>query len=390
VATSGLRPLGIGEILDAAIKVFTRHWKPLVMSTLGLVTPVAILAVLVLASIDPQLLELVPESEPEEPGASDAAALAGLGVISLMAIVALIVAYAGCFKAVCDAWLGARPDARESIRYGFRRFWRVFALSVVWVAFMLVAWIPCFIPLIWFGVAWSVSVPALLFENAGPFRALGRSWQLIKGRWWASFVLVVVCYVLVSIIGVLVQMPLLLITEAVAGESAAANAVAQIISYSLSYAVTIPYFAAVLTILYFDQRVRKEGFDLQLAAEGLGIERDPSMPVPAPLVGEQYTPEQRAAAPYWPPPPGWVPPPPSPPEEPPREPWSSPSGWTAPVPDERPAEPRDAQPEPDHSRWAPPEEQPPAGGSAPPPKRKGDKDRADWLPPEAPRGPGGL
>ena len=68
------------------------------------------------------------------------------------------------------------------------------------------------------------------------------------------------------------------------------------IGSTASAAVTYPYLAAVLTILYFDQRVRKEGFDLQLQAEGFGVERDPDAPLPAPLIGDElYTPEQRAA-----------------------------------------------------------------------------------------------
>ena len=47
---------------------------------------------------------------------------------------------------------------------------------------------------------------------------------------------------------------------------------------------------AVLTILYFDQRVRKEGFDLQLTVQGLGVEPDPSHSAPAPFVEpERFT-----------------------------------------------------------------------------------------------------
>ena len=71
--------------------------------------------------------------------------------------------------------------------------------------------------------------------------------------------------------------------------------------------LTTPYSAAVVTLLYFDLRVRKEGLDLQLIAEGAGVVRDPDAPLPAPLVAEEYTPEERAQAPYWPPPPGWRP-----------------------------------------------------------------------------------
>ena len=97
--------------------------------------------------------------------------------------------------------------------------------------------------------------------------------------------------------------------ELPAPENAWANGLAQGLGYTISFAISTPYLVTVLTILYFDQRVRKEGFDLQLMAEGLGVARDPNAPIPEPLRAPVYTPEQRAAAPYWPPPPGWQPPP---------------------------------------------------------------------------------
>ena len=39
---------------------------------------------------------------------------------------------------------------------------------------------------------------------------------------------------------------------------------------TLSSLITLPLFAAVLTIIYYDLRVRKEGFDLHLLAQGVG------------------------------------------------------------------------------------------------------------------------
>ena len=58
-----MRPLGVGEILDAGIKVVTRHWKPLMASTMALAAPVAAFVVLIMWSIDPEQLELIPEGD---------------------------------------------------------------------------------------------------------------------------------------------------------------------------------------------------------------------------------------------------------------------------------------------------------------------------------------
>ncbi len=237
----------------------------------------------------------------------------------------------------------------------------------------------------------------------------------------------VVGYLLVTIVGSIVQYGLLAIAAVVADENTVVNAIATVVGSTLSSAISYPYLAAVLTILYFDQRVRKEGFDLQLLADGLGTERDPDAPLPAPLIGDdKYTPEQRAAAPYWPPPPGWVPPEP----EPERPQWESSSGWSAPTPapadspdaptrsqepplwgsgDDAPSYPTrssggdEQQTYPTRPSDDPPPSYPasPSGDAEPtdplPPrpdegekKPKPDSGRADWLPPEAPRGPGGL
>ena len=37
-------------------------------------------------------------------------------------------------------------------------------------------------------------------------------------------------------------------------------------------AITYPLWAAVITVLYYDLRVRNEGFDLQLLAQGVGAD----------------------------------------------------------------------------------------------------------------------
>jgi hypothetical protein len=378
VATSTLRPLSVGEILDAGIKVVLRHWRPLIKSIVLFVFPLAVLSALATASLDPDQLELLPENT-SQLGQEDAAELGGLAVNGLITMLTFLVVNIACFKLVCDAWLGATPDVGRSLRFGLRRAPMALLLSLIWAIGVLLGFVALIIPGIWLSVAWALAVPVLLFERVGPLKALGRSFGLVKDRWWATFLIVIVCSLLVGVLGGVVSVLPSIVAEVAAPENALANAIAAVIGTTLSGVIIYPYYAAVLTILYFDQRVRKEGFDLQLLAEGVGVERDPDAPLPAPFEpGPVYTPEQRAAAPYWPPPPGWTPPPPEEPEPQ----WSSSSGWAAPSPSPESAE---------APRWGPPEPEPepaPAQDEGVSLEKKGK--RADWLPPEAPRGPGGL
>ena len=161
-------------------------------------------------------------------------------------------------------------------------------------------------PLVWLGVAWCVAFPALLFEEIGPFKALGRSYRLTQGRWWATLGLLVVAYLLVTVIGGIIQFPLLIIAEVAAPESALANGLAQGVGSTIGFAITYPYVIAIVTILYFDQRVRKEGFDLLLMAAGPGRGPGPERGVGRAVrgAGRRPRPSSRRRAVHQPPPPG--------------------------------------------------------------------------------------
>jgi hypothetical protein len=360
--TPTLRPLGVGEILDAGIKLYLRHWKPLMICVVGIVLPVQILSALVLSSIDPNSLDYTfgssATSSNANPSASETAAFFVVGVMSGLST---LLATAACFKAVADAWLGTTPEAGRSLRFAVRRLPRLLWLTIVAAVGLALAFVALIVPGIWLFVAWSLAVPVLLFERVGASEALRRSFGLVRNRWWPICGALVVGYLLASIVGAIVQLIPTGIAAAVAGDSTVAAAVAAVIGGTISSMISTPFTAAVITLLYFDQRVRKEGFDLQLLAEGLGRERDPDAPLPEPLAGPDVTPEERAAAPFWPPPPGWRP----------------------------PAEPAPAG---DRPWWQDPVPEGPEAGEpqAAPPVGRPDPGRADWLPPEAPRGPGGL
>jgi hypothetical protein len=173
----------------------------------------------------------------------------------------------------------------------------------------------------------------LLVEGAGPSRALGRSRELVRGRWWGTCGVAVVGYLLVSI----VSLALTGLVVGVAFANPARNTVTgfalNTLAGTIGSMIATPAAAAFITVLYIDLRVRKEGFDLLLLARRLGVERAPGQELPS------FLPEPPPAGsqpPFWPPPPGWEPgpalpePPPPPSDQPPF--WPPPPGWK---PDDR-------------------------------------------------------
>ena len=80
---------------------------------------------------------------------------------------------------------GCRPSSGSASSSGF---------------FVLLGSILFVIPGIYLYVAFTVAVPVLLVEGAGPWRALGRSRQLVQGRWWGTLGVALVGYLLVTIV----------------------------------------------------------------------------------------------------------------------------------------------------------------------------------------------
>jgi hypothetical protein len=115
---------------------------------------------------------------------------------------------------------------------------------------------------------WSLVVPVTVLEGGGLRASMRRSKSLTKGSRGRIFLIYLLVAILGAVVSWLVQLPLLAATGfrlwrqpvAVTGAVQAISAAGVFLSTSLVGALG----AIALTLIYYDQRVRKEGFDLQL------------------------------------------------------------------------------------------------------------------------------
>ena len=310
--TPELRPLSVGEVLDVAIKIFFRNALTLFAIVVGIVFPVQLVSNLIqtsAASDDDPFSTRSPTGEVTFDFDQFWLYATGLAVVVVLAVVASTVATGACFKAISDAYLGEKPTWKPSLAFAARRVHSILWVTVLggFVAFL--GLLACVIPGIWLYVSFAVAVPALLTEDVRGRRALGRSRRLVKGRWWPTFGVIVLGSLLAGIVSGA-------ITGALGAASLAdpdnevVSVVLGTIGGTVASTLTTPFQAAFVTVLYFDLRVRKEGFDLELLAERIGLARRPEgafRPAPAAIPPPPPSPESGEQPPYWPPPPGWKP-----------------------------------------------------------------------------------
>lgn len=308
MSAPALRQLGIGEILDVAIKITTRHWWTLVRVVAVVVVPVQLLAAIIDISAAEGVVTTGGQTGFDETGEFDsdevwtfAAAAVAAFVLTLLA---QTLATGACFKAVADAYLGREPSWRRSLAETLRRLH-----SIVWVSMLSyvlagLALIACIAPGVWLYISWTVAVPALLTEGVKGLKALRRSFRLVRYFWWRTLALVVLGSILASIVGLALGGALGALTFT--AESDTAIVAANLIATVVAGVVTTPFIAAMTIVLYVDLRVRKEGFDLALLAERFGEPGGFAVPLPPAPVAPS-APTGGSQPPYWPPPPGWRP-----------------------------------------------------------------------------------
>jgi hypothetical protein len=302
-----LRPLGIGELLDVALKIVWRNAGTLARVVVFVVFPVQVVTALLAASASPSSLNTRSgDFNVNQPfSGSDFGAVVGYSVIAVvLSFISSSLASGACFRAIASAYLGERTDWKSSLSYALKHLH-----SIMWISFLAsllggLALLACIIPGIYLWTGFAVAIPALLSEGVRGSHALGRSRALVKGLWWRVFGVVVLGYLLSSVLGGAIEGAVVAVSSVQSGQASVVGVVVNIVAGTLSSMLTTPFVAAFVTVLYFDLRVRKEAFDLQLLAQRIGVDPPAGalLAPPAPLVDGQGD-----EPPFWPPPPGWKP-----------------------------------------------------------------------------------
>jgi hypothetical protein len=111
-----------------------------------------------------------------------------------------------------------------------------------------------------------VAVPAIVLERASGWHGLQRSWQLISGRFWPTFgrmlLLVLIASIISSVVSAIIDVPASAIDP---GNTFIFDQVASAIA--AVFVGPITYIG--VTLLYYDIRIRKEGFDIEMLARSL-------------------------------------------------------------------------------------------------------------------------
>ncbi|MCF8230881.1 MAG: hypothetical protein K9J27_01735 [Bacteroidales bacterium] len=147
---------------------------------------------------------------------------------------------------------------------------------------MIVGFFLLVLPGIYFGIALSVTLVALMIEDLGVGDAISRSWNLIKGNWWVTFGLILLLIIIQAIIVYAVIMPFGALFGfsifSIAQEQTVTNAH---IAISILFALVNAFVSLLAQMIptvgiamhYFSIVEKKEGAGLREQIENMGSEQ---------------------------------------------------------------------------------------------------------------------
>ncbi len=247
MSATALRARGVSEIVDAAFALYRRDGMQYITLAAILTAPSIVLNLMLTGGASPTSM-------------FDFARL-------LPAMVLAWITYALVSGAIIrmgsNAYLGTHSDVAATVREVLPQVPTLIGAIILSSFMIAISAVFLFFPVFYVVSLLFATVPVIVLERKGVFAAISRSSQLSKGLKWhilGTLALVYGIYFVLSL-----GIPLL---AALIG-----NAVIQFVIQSVFAILAAPILNLVVMVLYYDARIRSEGFDVEHMAHGLGNPR---------------------------------------------------------------------------------------------------------------------
>jgi len=318
-----LRPSTLGEILDRTAQLYRRNfWMFAGVAALpvGAMFAIGAIAVAVITAVG----VAVRTTNSSSPVSIGFVALAVVLVGMPLYVAAAVFSYAGLTEAAEKVHRGEKMTIRGVLKSVRPWFWRylwflilqgiVTALVPGAIAGAVIGLLLFLIPgagaaagvaigfvifviavgalgvIVWRVLGYSIGLPVCVVEKKPAWESLKRAWELSKGTRGRIFVMILLIVALSIAASLIAAIPFLIIVAVNtsvgngAAYSSTAFVIAEIVRVVGDFILQVliaPISAIALVLFYYDQRIRKEGFDIEWMMQQAGLTEPVSNALPA-------------------------------------------------------------------------------------------------------------
>ena len=269
IETTVLKPMRFEDILDTTFSLYRKHFSLF----LGLV------AFSVLAELAWHLLVNFSDFFFQR------YLLLGIAVV-LITVTFSIIGIGGIVIGSGATYLGEHITIHTALQRTIDRFWLLTGCFLLWCLVISVLTVTIIgIPFaIYFAVRWGFFLGTIMFEKPVISIALKRSSELVSGMWWRMFGTLLAIFLLSTLVHAIIEISIgfiLIATNLVSevdfidilewvllSESFESSTpffyTISIVIHLVVYTISFAIWVIGITLLYFNQRIRKEAFDIEM------------------------------------------------------------------------------------------------------------------------------
>ncbi|MGE5528419.1 MAG: hypothetical protein ACM3X6_04675 [Patescibacteria group bacterium] len=275
------RPRGVGEIVDAAFRIYRNHWWTLVKSVGVILLPLGFLQAGLQSLSQYALFRLGNMGGDASPGA----VLGTLGltlfgqVPALLFVLANLATEAIVTKEAAMACHGEEPTLNAAWAAVKERLGQIIGAGLLFLIMTVLGFCCCCIGAPVVMVFFAPLTALILIERAGVGQAIQRSFNLVKAEFWRVLGVMLVLFLILGVVGAALWLVVGFALGMSAGRDllrfiSAMSGANPLVYFLISFFTTIysivlaPLYPIGRTLIYYDLRVRLEGYDLEQATVG--------------------------------------------------------------------------------------------------------------------------
>lgn len=264
-----LHPMTVSDLLDGAFKLFKANARTLLLLSAALYLPVELVFGFLGRHYAGTSQGLFTLNSGNSTGVDTSFGAVVTVVVTGFAVRYLVLQLVtgAVSLVVAESYLGSQLEAGPAVRATLRKWPALVAAYFLVHAVELVGAVFCLVPGLLFMSLFFRAVPAIVVEDLGPIDGMQRAWRLGRARLWPTIGIVLLAWMVSATLAFAVSS-----VPTVGGALIGADNGGWIltsIGQVLNQMIAQPFIAIVATLLYFDARIRVEGFDLEILARGL-------------------------------------------------------------------------------------------------------------------------
>lgn len=203
------------------------------------------------------------------------ALIGGIAVIisSILSLLGQLLCRGALTKSVSEVYLGNELSVNQAYKFVLPKFLTLILASIMVGLVTAMGFVLLIVPGVIFSLWFAFTTPAIVIENLKATEGMTRSKNLASGNLGKIFSVSFLVLLIAIVISMVINGPVSIVGRiALAANPVLHTVVTQSVSLAAQI-IMIPIGSIAFILLYYDLRIRKEGFDLEMLANNIGSEQ---------------------------------------------------------------------------------------------------------------------